>query len=306
MSKITRPTRPLADVHVLSRRDGSHEIVVSFMPDPDLLFGGEANSRAFLALDASASLKKMYGFGGPFGGDPNYMQAVARKLGATLSSVTRSGKVFATYWAVSPDGSKVEPIGELDEAQWQQAAITGPKKEKWGKGTKLLPALQLCCEKAAVGFDWTIGVFVTDGIIEDEEACKRYCLQIGKEIELGRRKPIKGTLLGIGEEVDRAQLDRFDNLFEGTGIDYELWSHGLIASMQEETDILAALYGSMMTEETIVAPRGWVEDGRGTTLRFWSDGLPGRFRFELPRGQTSFAIRTPNQFILQEISEALA
>src|SRR5258708_3432843 len=46
MSKITHPTRPLADVNVLSRRDGSHEIVVCFLPDPDLLFGGEANSRA--------------------------------------------------------------------------------------------------------------------------------------------------------------------------------------------------------------------------------------------------------------------
>src|SRR5438034_81628 len=66
MPKISRPTRPLADVNVLPRRDGSHEIVVCFMPDPDLLFGGEANARAFLALDASASLKKLYGFGGPF------------------------------------------------------------------------------------------------------------------------------------------------------------------------------------------------------------------------------------------------
>jgi hypothetical protein len=132
MPKITHPTRPLADVNVLTRPNGTHEVVVCFMPDPDLLFGGEANSRAFLALDASASLKKMYGFGGPFGGDPNYMQAVARKLGATLTSVTKTGKVFATYWAVSPDGSKVEPIGELDEAGWQRANIAGPKKEKWG------------------------------------------------------------------------------------------------------------------------------------------------------------------------------
>lgn len=306
MSKITRPTRPLADVNVRTHRDGSHEVVVCFMPDPDLLFGGEANSRAFLALDASASLKKMYGYGGPFGGDPNYMQAVARKLGATLAAVTRSGKVFATYWAVSPDGGKVEPLGEIDEETWQRVAITGPRKEKWGKGTKLLPALQLCAEKVALGHDWTIAVFVTDGIIEDEDACKRYCLQLGREIELGRRNPIKGTLIGIGEEVDRAQLQRFDDLFDGTGIDCNLWSHGLVASMQDESDILAVLYGELMTEETIVAPRGWVEDARGMTLRFWSDGLPGRFRFDLPRGQTSFVLRTPYQSISQDISEALA
>lgn len=306
MPKISRPARPLADVNVLPRRDGSHEIVVCFMPDPDLLFGGEANARAFLALDASASLKKMYGFGGPFGGDPNYMQAVARKLGAILASVTRTGKVFAAYWAVSPDGSKVEPLGEFDEAAWLKLPLTGPRKEKWGKGTRLLPAIQFCCDKITAGADWTIGVVVTDGIIEDEHDCVNYCLRLGKEMAAGKRKPVKLVLIGIGEEVDAAQLQRFDDMFEGSGIRYDLWSHGLVASMQEEADILSVLYGKLMTEDTPVAPHGWVEDARGQKLKDWSDGLPGKFRFELPRGQTSFVIRTPGCTITQDISEALS
>jgi hypothetical protein len=305
MPKITRPTRPLADVNVLPRRDGSHEVVVCFMPDPDLLFGGEANAKAFLALDASASLKKMYGYGGPFGGDPNYMQAVARKLGATLTSVTKSGRVFATYWAVSPDGSKVEPIGEFDEDSWPRVPIAGPKKEKWGKGTKLLPAIRLCAEKVAAGADWTIGVIVTDGIIEDERDCVDYCLRLGRELAAGRRKPIKLILIGIGEEVDEAQLQRFDDMFEGTGIDYDLWSHGMVASMQDEADILGVLYGELMTEETVVAPRGQVQDRTGAVLAHWTDGMPGKFRFVLPRGQTTFHIRTPSHAIVQDISEAL-
>ena len=305
MPKITHPTRPLADVNVLPQRDGSHEVVVCFMPDPVLLFG-EGNSRAFLALDASASLRKMYGFGGPFGGDPNYMQAVARKLGATLTSITRSGKVAALYWAVSPDGSKVEPIGEFDEADWQRAVINGPRKEKWGKSTRLLPAIQFCADKVAAGSDWTLGVIVTDGIIEDEADCINYCLRIGKEMALGRRKPIKLILIGIGEEVDKVQLERFDDMFEGTGINHDLWSHGLVASMEDEADILAVLYGELMTEDTIVAPRGWVEDARGTQLRNFSDGLPGKFRFDLPRGHTSFVIRTPDRTITQDISQSLS
>ncbi len=66
MPKITHPIRPLADVNVLPQRDGSHEIFC-FMPDPVLLFGA-GNARAFLALDASVSLRKLYGFGGPLGG----------------------------------------------------------------------------------------------------------------------------------------------------------------------------------------------------------------------------------------------
>lgn len=305
MPKITRPTRPLADVNVLPMRDGSHEVVVCFMPDPVLLFG-EANSKAFLALDASASLRKMYGFGGPFGGDPNYMQAVTRKLGAILTSVTKSGSVAALYWAVSPDGSRVEPIGEFDEPGWARAPITGPKKEKWGKGTKLLPALQYGSERVAAGADWTMGVFLTDGIIEDEKDCVGYCLRIGREMAAGRRKPMKFILIGIGEEPDQEQLERFDNMFEGTGIDYDLWSSGLVASMQDEADIMGVLWGELMSEQTIIAPRGSVVDARGSVLANWTDGMPGKFRFVLPRNQTAFTIRTPNQSVTQDISEALA
>ena len=306
MPKISRPARPLADVNVVPRRDGSHEIIVCFMPDPDLLFGGQANARAFLALDGSASLKKMYGFGGPFGGDPNYMQAVARKLGSILTSITRTGKVYATYWAVSPDGSKAEPIGEFDEAAWQSAAITGPRREKWGKGTRLLPALQLCADRIARDADWTIGVIVTDGLIEDEKDCVGYSFRIGREIATSRRKPIRFVLLGIGEEVDETQLQRFDDMFEGSGVRCDLWSHGLVSSMQDESDILSVLFGELITEETIIAPRGWVEDSRGQKLRDWSDGMPGRFRFALPPGVTSFVIRTPDRSITQDVSPALA
>jgi hypothetical protein len=41
-------------------------------------------------------------------------------------------------------------------------------------------------------------------------------------------------------------------------------------------------------------------------LTHWTDGMPGKFRFVLPRGQTTFVIRTPNSEITQDISEALA
>jgi hypothetical protein len=300
MAKIARPTKPLADVNVIPQKDGSNEIVACFMPDIDMLVG-EGNSKAFLALDASVSLRKMYGFGGPFGADPNYVQAVARKLGAILTSVTRSGKVSGIYWAVASDGSKIEEIGEFDEAGWDTANIGGPKKEKWGRGTKLFPAIQYGAEQAAKGSDWTMGVIITDGIIEDESDCVNYCLTIGKEMATGKRKPIKLVLIGIGEEIDEDQLDRFDNMFEGTGIDYDLWSHGMVSSMQDEADILAVLYGELITEETIIAPTGRVENKAGAQLASWSDGMPGKFRFILPKGDTQFIIRTPYQDIIQDI-----
>lgn len=303
MAKIARPQKPLADVNVLPQQDGSHDIVACFMPDIDILIG-EGNSKAFLALDASVSMKKMYGFGGPFGGDPNYVQSVARKMGGILTSVTKSGKVPAIYWAVSPDGGKTETIGEYNESAWKELALNGPKREKWGKGTKLMPAILFGVEHAQ-NADWTIGVIITDGIIEDEKECLQYCLQLGKEIVNGKRKPIKLVLIGIGEEVDAAQLERLDSMFEGTGINYDLWSHGIVASMQEEADILAVMYGELMNEKIIIAPTGRVEDGTGKVVATWADGMPGKIRFKLPKGQKQFTIRTPNSDITQDISEAV-
>lgn len=302
MPKIANPTKPLADVNVLPQNDGSSEIVVCFMPDIDLLVG-EGNSNAFLALDASASMKKMYGYGGPFGGDPNYVQAVARKLGSMLTSVAKTGRVSGIYWAVNQDGTRTERIGEFDEQGWQNALVTGPKKEKWGRGTKLFSVLRYAVEEVGKASDWTMGVVLTDGIIEDEKECMGYCLQIGKEMASGKRKPIKLILIGIGDEVDEEQLERFDNMFEGTGINYDLWSHGLVNDLNDESDIVGVLYGELMDEETIIAPSGKVQDESGHTLISWSDGMPGKFRFVLPQGEKSFTIHTKKYDITQNLKD---
>ena len=310
-TKIARPTHPLADVNVLPVGDGSHEIVVHFMPDPDQIFG-EGETCAFLALDASVSMKKMYGFGGPFGGDPNYVQGVARKIGQIITSLARSGKASAVYWAVNTPGDEIEDIGEFKEEDWAKASITGPKKKKWGRGTKLLPAIKYGYEtvhqKSRGSVIGTFGVVITDGIIEDEKDCIDYCLEIGKALDGKKPEPFKLVLIGIGSEVDEGQLIRLDNMFEEPGInfDYDLWGSGLVPSMQTEDDILAVLFGELMTEDTIVTSTGHVEDGEGRQLKKWPDGMPGAFRFKLPKGQTKFVVRTPEKDIEQDISEVLA
>ncbi|MBP0020576.1 MAG: VWA domain-containing protein [Cyanobacteria bacterium SBLK] len=302
MTKIARPTRPLADVNVLPHSDGSHEIVACFMPDPELIFG-EGDTRAYLALDGSLSLKKMYGFGGLFGGDPNYVQGVARKLGSMLAAIALSGKASAIYWAVSPDGGKIEEIGEYNEQEWTTSAIAGPQVQKWGRGTKLLPAIQYGFEKVAKGASGTIGVIITDGIIQDEQECVNYCLNIGKTLAGQEPEPFKLVLVGIGEEVDEGQLERLDDMFEGTGIDYDLWSSGMVASMQNEADILAVVFGELALD--VVAPTGRVESPSGQVLADWSDGMPGKFRFILPKGETQFVVRAASRDIVQDISEVL-
>ena len=242
---------------------------------------------------------------GPFVSEPNYVEAVARKLGQILCAVTKSGKVNGVYWAVSHDGSKIEDFGTYDEAGWATLQIPGPTKEKWGRGTRILPVIQHCAEVVAKGCDLTFGVVITDGIIEDEQDAINYCMKIGKEVADGKRKPIKLILIGIGEEVDEGQLERFDDMFEGSGVNYDLWSHGMVASMQNEEDILAVLYGELIDEETPITSSGRVEDSQGRELRSFADGMPGKFRFTLPKGETKFIIRTPIQDIEQDCSEVL-
>jgi len=304
MPKISHPARPLADVNVLLQKDNSYEIVVCFMPDPVLIVG-EGESHAIVALDASASLRSEYGYGGAFGGTPNFVELVARKIGALLTEVTKTGKASAIYWAVSHDGSQLETIGEFDKAGWEQANITGPKKQVWGKGTKLLPAIRYCVEKIAHNTHWSIGVFTTDGVIEDEKECMDYCLKIGKEIAVGQRNRLKLILIGVGKQIDKGQLERFDDMFENTDINVDLWSTGVAYSMRDEADILNVLYGELMDEDAIVAPMGEVRDSAGKVLKSWADGLPGKFRFILPQGETQFVITAGEHKIVQDISEVL-
>lgn len=311
MPKISRPEKPMATVNIYDPQpDGSREVEVCFLPDPGVLVG-EVNSKAVLGLDASRSMKAMYGGNaGPFdaGGSPNYVQAVARKLGDILCNVSKTGKVTGFYWAMTPPGDQTQVIGEFDPAGWSSVAITGPKKLiDWGAGTKLLPAIKIVCDQVHSGSDWTMGVIITDGIIEDEADCIAYCLKLGKGLANGKTKPIKLVLIGVGEEVDEGQLERFDNMFEETDLkgDVDLWSTGLVASMQDEADILGVLYGELMDETTIVAPSGRITAGSGAELKSWTDGLPGKFRFTLPKGQQSFVVQAAGKSIEQDCSEII-
>lgn len=311
MPSISRPNKPLAKVNIYdAQKDGSRDVEVCFLPDPGVLVG-EGNSKAVLGLDASRSMKKMYGGNqGPFdtGGAPNYVQGVARKLGDILCNVSKTGKVTGFYWAMNPPGDATQIFGEYDPSGWASVNVVGPKKLiEWGAGTKLLPAIRIVCEQVHKDSEWTMGVIITDGIIEDEADCIAYCIKLGKGLAAGKTKPIKLVLIGVGEEVDEGQLERFDDMFEETDLkgQVDLWSTGLVASMQDESDILGVLYGELMDENTTIAPSGRVEGGSGCELKSWTDGLPGKFRFTMPKGETSFVIHAGGKAVEQDCSEII-
>lgn len=317
MPKPKELNSPLADVNVLDpkdpkrtdlKKDEEHEIVIHFSPDPQLIWG-EANAKAALAIDASKSMKPSFGFGGPFGGDPNYVELVSRKIGYILSGITKNGKSSAMYWALDL-GDGTEDLGEFDSNEWNQASFGGPKSnQRWGRGTHILPTIKHFAENIFPKAEAFMGVIITDGIIEDEQAATDYCMELGRKlVEEKKTDKFKLVLIGAGEYIDVEQLSRFDDMFEDTDLkdEVDIWDHGVAPSMKDEQQILDALFGELMDKDTIVAETGSVEDEHGNVIKSFADGLPGEFRFILPAGNTKFTIKTPKGEVTQEISDVLS
>lgn len=310
MAKIPRPNKPLADVNIPNPdKNSANEIVACFLPDKESIWGSpEANAKAVLALDASRSIRKMFGLGGPFGGDPNYVELVSRKVSEILCDITKLGNVSILYWALGPGGEELASLGEFSRDQCSSVDISGPPKNNWGTGTKILPPIKAIVDNHFDKAEAAMGVIVTDGIIEDETEAIDYCMKLGERLDKeNKADSFKLVLIGVGEEVDEGQLERFDDMFEGTPLEdkVDIWSHGVAASMKDEADILSVLFGEMMSEDTIIADSGNILDANGNEIHSFPDGIPGKFRFTLPKGQHSFTVHTPKGEVTQDISEVL-
>jgi hypothetical protein len=299
MARIARPTKPLADVNVLPQKDGSNEIIVCFMLYGDYMVDWGI-SRAALAIDGSCSMKAMFGLDD----SPNYTENVARKLGEILCRLKLS-EVTMFYWATGAKGAEIEVIGEFDEVGCESINIVGPNK--WVQEKKLLPCLRHIFDVFSAGFGVYIGIIITDGFIDDEKDCMKYCIEIRKQLATGKHNELKLVFIGLGSEINEDLFERFDEMFEGTCLeeDVPLWSYGLVKHMRDESDIIEVLFGGLRTEDLILASSGSVLDDKDNEVISFPDGMPGKFRFILPNGCKSFTVRTPKGDIIQDISGAL-
>ena len=310
MAQLAQPVEPFGEVNVYRQKNGGLQVVATVLMEPDI-----EGARCGLALDGSASMKKMYGANVPVGslfaraaGATNVVEPVARTMAAYLAKFSSAGKVSLIYWACAPDGSQIEEIGEADAEQAQRLAIAGPKKHPWGRGTKLLPPVRYFVEQAFRSAPWAVCVFVTDGLIEDLAEVKQFCLRFARQIASGERAFVKLVLLGVGEEVDEKQMEELDDMFEGTGLTdpkgnpIDLWDHKLASEMRQ----LHEIFAEVVTEDLVVCDRGRIVDGAGRLVHDYSDGLPALLRFTLPRGATSFTLVLPTGQVTQDLGEALA
>ncbi|MCC6421230.1 MAG: VWA domain-containing protein [Gemmataceae bacterium] len=306
MAQLAHPVDPFGEVNVYRSGNGRLDVVATILIEPDI-----EGARAGLALDGSASMQANYGANLPAlfaraGGAVNVVEPVARTMAAYLARFSSSGRANLIYWACSPDGSQIEPLGEFSEEALASLPVRGPKK--WGRGTRLLPPLRYFVEEAFRAAPWAICVFVTDGRIEDLDQVKQYSWHFARQIASGQRRFIKLVLLGVGKLVDEAQMEELDDMFEGNelrdpdGETIDLWDHKIAENMHN----LAEIFAEVVSEKIQVADHGRVRDNAGRLVKEYPQGLPALLRFALPPGATAFILDWPGGTVRQDITEGLA
>ena len=312
MAQLAQPVEPFGEVNVYRHSDGGIQVVATILMEPDI-----EGARTALALDGSASMMKMYGKGAVLGGafarvagntPVNLVEPVARTMADYLARFSSTGSVAMAYWACNPDGTAVEPIGEISAEQAANLRVVGPTRYPWGRDTRLLPVLRYFVDDVLRSAPWAVCVFVTDGFIEDFQAVKDYSLQFARQIASGKRSFVKLVLLGVGDKVNAEQMEELDDMFEGSnlcdprGRPIDLWDHKLAGEMRQ----LAEIFAEEVTEDLIVADHGRVLDDTGRTVRSYSDGVPALLRFTMPAESSAFTLELPGGKITQDIREGLA
>ncbi len=303
MTQLLHPSEPFGEVNVHPQPDGTLKIVATVLMEPDI-----EGARCGLALDGSASMRRMYGDCGAVSplfrhGGENVVQPVARALAAYLARFSASGTARLVYGSCGPDGGSVEEVGDIAPAAAKSLPLTGPRELSWGRQTKLLPPLRHFLDGPFRGAPWSFAVFVTDGRIDDLDAVKAFSLDLAGDIAGGRRGQAKFVLLGVGERVEEAPLAELDALFEGggwrtpDGEAIDLWDY----KMAREMHYLQEVFAEVVSDSTLVAPGGRVLDGSGHVAADFPDGLPARLRFTLPAGSTAFTLELPGHRITQDL-----
>ncbi|MBN1877285.1 MAG: VWA domain-containing protein [Anaerolineae bacterium] len=291
--QLSHVVEPFGEVNVYPQTDGSTYVVVSILMEPN-----REGVQTGLAIDGSGSMRKAFGVTGMVSSifasaTPNYVKPVAQQMSSYLANkVDADGSVTVIYWAVGPGGAQVEEVGDLKAQIAETYDFKGPNL--WGTGTQLLPAVKYFVDRFTSN-EWGIYIFITDGIVDDMDQVKAYSEKLAQDIDVGRHYPVKLVLIGLGEEVDEAQLSELDDLDTG---DIDLWDHKMALEMKN----LAEIFAEAVDENARVADHGIIKDSSGKVVKNYSDtGLPALLKFTLPAGATSFTLEVAGQSIIQSL-----
>ncbi len=290
---------PFGEVNVLPQVDGTLVVRATILMEPQV-----EGAKMGIAIDGSASMKPSFGASGVVSSlfaasaAPNIVEPVVRTMASYLAKFDTDGRVAVIFWACGPGGGDIEDLGEVDAARATTMSLGAPKR--FGTGTQLLPALRFFTETKFPNAPWSTILFVTDGEIEDLPAVKQYTLALAQQIAAGQRNDTKLVLLGVGAEVNEAQMTELDDLDYGglkygTGDDIDLWDHKLTSDMKK----LEEVFAEVVSRNTLLAPSAEVVDGAGNAVRpldraSYKDGLPAMLEFVVPAGTGQFSLLLPS------------
>jgi len=224
----------------------------------------------------------------------NILQPLVQDFTAYLAgSLDGTGKTSLIYWGCGK-GDEIQVLGEFDADSCQGLAITGPASFKLGKTTKLLPAIAYFVDHYRAA-QRGMYIFLTDGRIDDLEKVKRYTKELALEIAVGKRNYLKLILIGIGNDVDRYQLQELDDF--DTGLDIDLWDYKIASEMHNLTQIFA----EVVNDNQIIAESGSIYDDAGNCVKTYTNGLPAKIDFTMRDDSQWFELEVGNQRIRQSV-----
>jgi hypothetical protein len=226
----------------------------------------------------------------------NEIQVIAREAIPYLAEkLDEDGGTTLIYWACGPSGEKVELVGDLTAGEAATADYRGPSE--WGGGTRLMPAINYFLDlfkDAKMGFY----IFVTDGAIDDFEEVKDFTAKLSRDIDSKTCNPVKLVLIGVGNHINRQQLEDLDDLPDVLDLPVDVWDHKIATEMRGLTDIFAEL----VDENLILAPSGRIMDNHNTVAKDYSDGVPALMEFQLPLDTKHFSLEvTGGQSVEQKL-----
>jgi hypothetical protein len=113
----------------------------------------------------------------------------------------------------------------------------------------------------------------------------------------GRLPRINFVLLGVGEQVDEAQMERIGHAeYPGVG---HLWCHRHADKMEEMAELVAVLVDETMT----VAAGGTVYDPTGKAIKVYEGRLPAVLTFDVPDGCKAFTLEVGGQRFTQPLPD---
>lgn len=225
---------------------------------------------------------------------PNLLEPIARELVEFLADgLDDDGGTTVIYWSCGDDGGDIQVLGDVTGEECATLSIEGPRGGKsFGNGTQLKPAMKYFAERfddAANG----IYVFITDGSLDDFEEVKQYTTELAKEIYAGDRNPLKFVLIGLGEDINRQQLEELDDLDPGVPID--VWDHKIATEMRQ----LEEIFAEVVNENEILFPPSTIHDSTGAVVKNLSGGVPAKVDFEISADSEYFELRCEGASIRQ-------